>query len=439
MSKLRRTLGNMVKNYIGQEIMVKGWVHEYRALSKMAFIVLREHQQGSSVFTQIFIPKDKIPELLRVESTVEIIGTPKLEPQCKYGGVEIVASEIKILSLAEVLPFPLNTPAHVPFHTLNDHRPWTIRGDRERAIFKIQAMVLKEFRGHLNYHGFTEINSTKLSAAGLEGGGELFKVKYFGTEVALTQSPQFYKQMMVGAFERVFEIGKVYRAEGSSTNKHLTEFIGLDVEMGFIESANDVMDLEERLIKGIFGYIGTHCKSELEILGISDLNMGDSHPGNIFSNAKIPRITYNDAIQVISEKTGIPDINSAGELALGEYIKGLTGSDFVFITDYPIEERPFYVMPKGDGLSDTFDLLYKGIEITSGGMRQHNFSSLVAAMVKKRLDPRYFESYLMPFKYGMPPHGGFGMGLERLLKQMLNLDTADEASLIPRTKERYYH
>ena len=433
--KLSRTPANMVKNHIGQEILVKGWVHEYRALSKMGFIILRENLRGTPAYTQIFIPKSLIPETLRVESTVEIIGTPKLEAQCKYGGIEIVASQINILGLAEVLPFPLNGPIEVPFNTLNIHRPITLRGTRERSIFIIQSIIAKEFRAHLNYHGFTEIQSTKLSASGMEGGSELFPVKYFETELYLTQSPQFYKQMMVGAFERVFEIGKVYRAEGSSTNRHLTEFIGLDVEMGFIESASDVMDLQEKMLRDIFSGVKKRCSKELEILGITELEMGEAYPATIFSNMKFPRITYQEAIKI----GGSSELNSAAEMAIGKYIKNLTGSDFVFITDYPIEERPFYVMPKENGFSDTYDLLYNGIEITSGGMRQHNYGKLIDAMIARKMDPKNFESYLMPFKYGMPPHGGFGMGLERLMKQMLNLDTADEASLIPRTRERISH
>ena len=430
----------MVKNHIGEEILVKGWVHEYRALSKMGFIVLRENLKGKPEYTQIFIPKALIPELLRVESTVEIKGIPKREAQCKYGGIEIVATEINILGLAEVLPFPLNTPDPIPFNTLNIHRPITLRGARERAIFIIQSRIVKAYRDHLNYHGFTEIQSTKLSASGLESGAELFPVKYFGTELFLTQSPQFYKQMMVGAFERVFEIGKVYRAEGSNTNRHLTEFIGLDLEMGFINSSHDVMDVQERLIQDIMSTLNRECDKELEVLGLTPLDMGTGgYHASIFSNKKIPRMTYSSVMEILHTINGAETLNADGEKIISEYAKGVSGCDFLFITDYPENERPFYVMPKGDGITDTFDLLYKGIEIASGGARQHNYGHLIDAMIAMKMDPKNFESYLMPFKYGMPPHGGFGMGLERFIKQLLNLATADEASLIPRTRERNSH
>lgn len=250
--------------------------------------------------------------------------------------------------------------------------------------------------------------------------------------MSLTQSPQFYKQMMVGVYERVFEVGKVYRAEGSNSNRHLTEFIGLDLEMGFIESVEDVMEVEEGLFEFIFNHLNKVSRSELETLGVGEL---------VFR--PIPRITYNRAVEILGESglnwCGV-GLNSEAERVIGSWVQKNLGSEFVFITKYPISERPFYAMPSPEpGSSETFELLYKGVEITSGGARIHNYGQLVESIKAKGLNPEKFESYLMPFKWGMPPHGGLGIGLERILKQMLNLNSAEEASLIPRTREKFIH
>lgn len=240
----------------------------------------------------------------------------------------------------------------------------------------------------------------------------------------MTQSPQFYKQMMVSSFERVFEVGKVYRAEGFNTSRHLTEFTGLDFEMGFIESVYDIMDMEEKCLFEIFQIIKNNYSKELEQLNV-ELNW----------NGEIPRITYFSALEIV-KNYGLNSLNAEAEHIIGEYIKETTNSDFVFITNYPLCERPFYAMPSENGLSETFDLLYKGVEITSGGQRIHLYEPLVEAIRAKGFNPESFEDYLMPFKYGIPPHGGMGIGLERLVKQMLNLNSITESSLIPRTKNK---
>jgi len=426
---MKRINVNQLENFTNQKVLVKGWVSQYRELKKMAFLILRER----TGYCQIFVPKNAIPESLTVESVIEVVGTVKIEPQSTYGGYEIVAESINIVSRAEILPFPINREEGCPpFNTLNLFRPLTLRKEKERCIFKIQSEVVWAYREYLRSQGFTEMQSTKMSAAGLEGGSEMFEVEYFGEKMYLTQSPQFYKQMMVGVYERVFEVGKVYRAEGSNTNKHLTEFVGFEAEMGFIESVEEVMQLEENVFEYIFKHLNSVCAKELSYLEI-ELNFNP-----------IPRITYQETIEIIKKEYGIAyekiGLNTEAERLISEYIFNKTGSEFVFITKYPLSERPFYAMPSiEEGCSETFELLYKGTEITSGGQRIHNYNQLVESIKSKGLNPEKFESYLMAFKYGMAPSGGFGVGLERVIKQMLNLNSAEEASLVPRTKEKFIH
>lgn len=427
--KLIRTLNIEVPYRIGDKVLLKGWVSQWRDLKKMSFCVLRDR----TGYTQVFVPKNLGISLLP-ETVVEIVGYVKEEKQSRYGGVEIVAEQIIIVSETEPLPFPINREEELPFDTLYKHRPITIRKEKERCIFKIQAGIIKAFRSFFERKDFTEIFSTKLSGSGMEGGSEMFNVEYFDKSLCLTQSPQFYKQMMVGSYERVFEVGKVYRAEGSDSNRHMTEYIGLDVEMGFINSAHDVMDIEEEFIQYLMLYLTLEYKEELDYLNV-DLD-------NKINN--IPRINYSDIDVILKEETRLLElfksngINAEIERYIGTYVKNKHNSDFVFIYNFPIDEKPFYTMPSESG-SESFDLLYKGMEITSGGQRIHSYKMLLEALKNKGLNADYFESYLMPFKHGMPPHGGFGMGLERLMMIILNLENVQEASLIPRTKERYLH
>jgi nondiscriminating aspartyl-tRNA synthetase len=437
---IHRTFISDLDQKINKKVLLKGWVSQWRELKKFSFLILRD----KTGYSQVIIPKD-LCRSLSIESVVEIIGEVKEANQSNDFGVEVLAQKLDIISESETLPFPISREEDIPpFNTLNQFRPLTLRKEKERCIFKIQSVIISAFRDFLNNNGFTEIQSTKLSAAGLEGGSDMFTVDYFGTPMFLTQSPQFYKQTMVGVFERVFEIGKVYRAEGSNTNKHLSEFIGLDIEMGFIKSAEDVMSMEEALLKFIFNRVQTTCVKQLNYLNI-DLNQVKP----------IPRITYNELFAILETQGELRlhahmyqhGINSEIEKWVGDYAKNKFDSDFVFIYKYPLNEKPFYTMPSDETilnegtefLTESFDLLYKGVEITSGGQRIHNYTQLVESIKSKGLNPDNFESYLMPFKYGMPPHGGFGIGLERVLKCMLNLQTADEASLIPRTREKFIH
>ena len=425
---MKRVNVNELESFINQKVLVKGWVSQYRKLKKMSFLILRER----TGYCQVIIPKE-LSQSISPESVVEIIGIVKVEAQSRYGGYEIAAESIIVTSPAHVLPFPINREEVIPiFNTLNTYRPLTLRKEKERCIFKIQSEIIWAYREYLRSQGFTEIQSTKLSAAGLEGGSEMFEVEYFGQKMFLTQSPQFYKQMMVGVYERVFEVGKVYRAEGSNTNKHLTEFIGFEFEMGFIESVEEVMQMEENTLEYIINHLNRVCIGELKYLG-SELKFNP-----------IPRLTYVEAIEIMQSEYNIKyervGLSTEAERLICEYILKTAGSEFVFITKYPLSERPFYAMPsEEDGCSETFELLYKGMEITSGGQRINNYEQLCKSIESKGLNAESFESYLMSFKFGLPKHGGMGLGLERLIKQMLNLNAAEEASLIPRTGEKFIH
>jgi nondiscriminating aspartyl-tRNA synthetase len=426
-------LGESFKAKIGSKVLLKGWVSQWRELKKMSFLILRDR----TGYCQIVVPKHLASSLLS-ETVVEIIGVVNKHEESRYNQIEIFAESLTVVSETAVLPFPISREENAPpFNTINIFRPITLRREKERCIFKIQSEITYAYREYLRSQGFTEINSTKLSAAGLEGGSEMFALDYFGKEMFLTQSPQFYKQMMVGVYERVFEINKVYRAEGSNTNKHLAEFIGLDLEMGFINSVDEIMDMEENMFNYVFRHIHKVCSKELEHLGVS---LEDYSTGM----ERFPRLTYKETIEILEKEFGCKlhgtGLTTEAERLISQYVFSTYSSEFVFITKYPLSERPFYAMPSvEEGCSETFELLYKGMEITSGGQRIHNYSQLVSSIEAKGMNPERFESYLMPFKYGMPPHGGFGIGLERVMKQMLNLNSAEEASLIPRTGEKFIH
>lgn len=415
-----RTYIKELNENIGKKVTVKGHAYIIRNVGSISFVILRE-------FTGLcqLVFNERL-EKLTPESVIEVSGLVKENPESKYAGIEIVVEEMKIISLAETLPFTINKKEIVSAAILNKKKAVSLRRLRERYIFKIQSEIIYAFREYLRSQGFTEIQSTKLSAAGLEGGGNLFEVNYFGNKIYLTQSPQFYKQMMVGVYERVFEVGKVYRAEGSDSNRHLTEFIGLDFEMGFIENVEEIMLMEQETLRFIFEHLGKVCAEELCHFGVSLPNIG----------RQIPMISYSELISKIGSYNRV-GLNAEMEKKIGEYVKKEYNSEFVFVTKYPLSERPFYAMPSTEGFSETFELLYKGMEITTGGQRIHNYNMLIESMNKKGLVSENYEGYLLAFKCGMPPHGGLGIGLERIIMNLLNLSNVQEASLIPRTKESF--
>lgn len=413
----------------GTEVTLKGWVHKIYDLGHVNFIKLRD----KTGIIQLVADKSKL-DGLRNEMSVEAKGKVAKNEKAP-GGIELQLEEIKVIGKTyyDKLPFDINgRKINAALETQLDHRNVGLRAPRILAIFKIQEQIGDAFREYFKQNNFTEIHTSKILASGTEGGSELFTVNYFDHRAFLAQSPQFYKQMMVGAgFERVFEVGYAYRAELHNTYRHLNEYVSLDAEMGFIEDENEIMDIEEGFFNYLFKKLRENCSKELSMYNIE-----------IPCEVKIPRIKLSDAQEIVFEKYGKRspkgDLNAEGEVLFSKYVKEEYGSDFVFLTKYPISKRPMYTMPDPDieGATRSFDLIYRGLEITTGGQRIHDYEMLVESIKKKGFSAEEFEFYTDNFKYGMPPHGGFAIGLERLTMKILGLENIREASLLPRDMKR---
>lgn len=410
-------------------VTICGWVHKIRDYGKLTFLLVRDR----SGIIQVVIEGKEKPQL-RLECIVRVTGTVVSNVKAPYGS-ELLCDSIEIISDVEydILPLQINTDVlDSGMEAILDNRVLSLRNERIHAIFTVQQEIISCFRDFFKSNGFTEIQTPKIVAEGTEGGSELFPVKYFNKRVFLAQSPQFYKQMMVGAgYERVFEVGHAYRAELHNTARHLNEYVSLDAEMGFIEDENDIMHMENKFLQYLFSTLKETCSRELEIYGVELPEIGD-----------IPKITLSDAQSIIKDLYGKSspsgNIDPEGEKLICEYSKKEFGSEFIFLTKYPVKKRPVYAMPdsKDNTLTNSFDLLYKGLEITTGGQRIHKYSMLYENMKKFGLEPEKFSFYLDTFKYGVPPHGGFAIGLERLTLKILNLINIREASLFPRDIDR---
>jgi nondiscriminating aspartyl-tRNA synthetase len=311
-------------------------------------------------------------------------------------------------------------------------RPITLRHQRQRAVFRLQEGLGRGFRDYLHAQGFTEVRTPKIVSAGAEGGSNIFRLDYFGRKAFLAQSPQFYKQMMVGVFERVFEVAPVFRAEKHSTARHLNEYTSMDFEMGFIDSFEDIMAMETGMLQYAFDLLKRDYAAELQLLGVV-LPSADS----------IPQVRFDIAKQRVAERYNRRikdpyDLEPEEERLIGELYKEETGSDLVFVTHYPSKKRPFYAKddPADTRFTLSFDLLFRGLEITTGGQRIHDYEDQVAKMVDRGMNPDDFETYLMIHKYGMPPHGGLGIGLERLLMMLIGETNVRNTVLFPRDLSR---
>lgn len=341
------------------------------------------------------------------------------------------AKEIEILSPA-LEPTPVEIPKEewrASPDTLLEYRYVTLRGEKARAPLKVQAALVRGFRRYLDRQDFTEIFTPKVVRAGAEGGSGLFGVDYFEYRAYLAQSPQLYKQIMVGVFERVYEVAPVWRMEEHNTSRHLNEYLSLDVEMGFIEGEEDLMRLEENLLQEMLEEALSSAGNEIRLLGAE----WPSFP------KEIPRLTHAEARKILKEELGYPvgqDLSEEAERLLGQYAKEHWGSDWLFITHYPRSLRPFYTYPEENGTTRSFDLLFRGLEITSGGQRIHHYQDLVESLKAKGMDLEGFKGYLEVFKYGMPPHGGFAIGAERLTQKLLGLPNVRYARAFPRDRHR---
>lgn len=349
------------------------------------------------------------------------------------GGAELAEARCTVLSWpAAPPPVPLSKKSSVSLDTELSLRPVTLRAPRARAVFRIQAAVCRAFREFLQGEGFTEIHTPKLGQAGAEGGSSQFRLDYFGRKAVLAQSPQLYKQAMVGVFERVYEIGPVFRAEKHATQRHLNEYTSLDLEMGFLHSFTDLMALEQGFLRRLVALLRQEYAGELALLGAE---LPDAE--------HIPAVRFDEAKRLAAEAYGYAirepyDLEPEEEQHIGRYAKEVWGSDFVFVTHYPGRKRPFYTMddPEDPRYTLSFDLLFRGMEITTGGQRIHNYGQQVEKLKARGMEPEDFSGYLLFHKHGAPPHGGLGIGLERLTMQLCGLDNIRRASLFPRDRTR---
>jgi nondiscriminating aspartyl-tRNA synthetase len=418
---MQRTLIAEAGHRLGQTITLMGWLHWKRDLGGIRFLLLRDR---SGLIQVVAGPEAPLP---LAESVLRVTGRPVEQPKAP-GGLELLAEQIEVLVPAEE-PTPIEIPKSWRAHpeTLFEHRYVSLRAPEARAPLKVQAHLLSGFRKFLDTQGFTEISTPKIVSAGAEGGSNLFGIDYFEHRAYLAQSPQLYKQILVGVFERVYEVAPVWRAEEHATSRHLNEYLSLDVEMAFIESEEELMDLEEALLQAMLEEVLTHASPELRLL------QAEVPP----PPSSIPRIPHAEALRLVRQ-LGVPvdlDLTDEAERALGEYFKA-QGSDFVFITRYPQSLRPFYTYPEPDGTTRGFDLLFRGLEVTSGGQRIHRYQELLESHRRKGNHPEAFAAYNEVFKYGMPPHGGFALGAERFTQKLLGLSNVRQARAFPRDRHR---
>lgn len=443
----RLTIKEAIKIYekkgaAGLDVKVSGWVNVRRDHGKIIFIDLRDR---SGLLQVVFIPSNKeaysIAQKLRNEWVVELKGELHKRPSgmgnenIETGNYELLASDAKILAETEGdLPIDISEQnLNVHLDTLLDNRVLTLRNEKIKAIFKIYSELLKSYSDIMRKEDFVEIKTPKILASATEGGANFFKISYFDRNAYLAQSPQFYKQISVGIFERVFEVGSVFRAEPHYTSRHVNEYVGFDAEMGFIKDYTDVMDMLEDVICLMLKNIEKNCQKEIYLYNAETLLIPKA----------IPRLPLKEVLEILKKEYGKDmedalDIDAEGEKLIGEYARKQFQSDLLFITHYPISKRPFYTMPddKDKNLTKSFDLVFRGMEIASGGQRIHIYKDLVAAIESRGLDPKQYGFYLDVFKYGMPPHGGWGLGSERIVKQILGIANVKETILFPRDVKR---
>lgn len=415
--------------YEGRTVTVKGMVHALRDMGGVTFLTLR----GPKSVLQCVLDQSLDLQDATEECAVAVTGVPRTEPRAP-GGVELAVQALEVLSRpAAPLPIPVSKKRlDLNLDTELALRPVVLRSLRERSVFRIQEGLCRAFRETLHGLDFTEVHTPKIVHAGAEGGSNIFRLDYFGRKAFLAQSPQFYKQMMVGAYERVFEIAPVFRAEKHSTPRHLNEYTSMDLEMGFIQSFEDLMEVETLFLQHAMRLLAEEYADDVAALGIEIPDV--SH---------IPCLRFDEAKRLASEKYGRPirdpyDLEPEEELNIGRYVKEELGSDFVFVTHYPSKKRPFYAMddPADPRFTLSFDLLFRGMEVTTGGQRVHEYQAQVDKMLSRGMHPEEFESYLMIHKAGMPPHGGLGVGLERLTAKLCALDNVRYACLFPRDLSR---
>jgi nondiscriminating aspartyl-tRNA synthetase len=422
---MKRTLASALPAATpGSQVLLQGWVHRRRELSAVTFLVVRDRSGLAQV-----VVRPGGAEVPPEETTISVVGTATANPQAP-GGIEL--TEPVITGLGE----PADTPAvelwrptlHAGLPTLLDHAATTWRHPAQKAKWELAAASLRGFRSTLDADGFTEVHSPKLVESATESGANVFTVDYFGRQAYLAQSPQFYKQQLVGVFERVYEVGAVFRAEPHDTVRHLAEYVSLDVELGFIEDHREVIACLRDVVAGMVDGIRRHAAPAVERL---ELRLPDVP-------VEFPVLHFREALEIAGAPADEPDLNPAHERALGEWAKAEHGSDFLVVEGYPTANRAFYSHPDpaDPHWSRAFDLIFRGIELVSGAQRLHRFADYVATLEERGYPYEPYASYVEAFRRGIPPHGGFAIGLERWVGRLVDAPNIREVTLFPRDLHR---
>ncbi len=416
------------------DVKVNGFIHTIRHMGEVAFVVLRKREGLVQCVYEEGVTDANLKEL-KEGMTIEAEGILHDEERAPFG-FEVRLTKVSILTSPKegsMLPLPISKwKMKTSLETKLNYRPISLRNIRERAVFKLQEGIVRGFRDFLFSQGFTEIRTPKIVAGNAEGGANVFKLEYFGSKAFLAQSPQFYKQTMVGVYDRVFEAAPVFRAEKHNTTRHLNEYTSMDFEMGYIEGFEDIMAMETEMLRYVFAFLAEQYAKECKLLEVTLPDV-----------SKVPAVRFDEAKRLVAEKYDRKiknpyDLEPEEEVLIGRYFKEEYDSDFVFVTHYPSKKRPFYAMddPSDPKFTLSFDLLFKGMEITTGGQRIHDYEAQVAKMMARGMNPDEFTNFLMIHKHGMPPHGGLGIGLERLTMKLLDETNVRETTMFPRDLSR---
>jgi nondiscriminating aspartyl-tRNA synthetase len=432
---ISRVLAADLRKHVGEPVRIAGWLHRRRELKSVTFLIVRDRSGLAQVVLSRHPARDACPDPgLTEETVVEVTGTAVANDQAP-GGVELTGPVVTPLSgPAAPPPFDLYRPAVTAgLPTILDHAPTTLRHPVLRAGFEIAAASVAGFREALGGLGFTEVYTPKIVGSATESGANVFGLDYFGRPAYLAQSPQFYKQALVGVFERVFEVGPAFRAEPHDTARHLAEYTSLDAELGFIGDHHDVMAVLRDAVAGMAAGVAGRAGRALDVLDLAPPAVP----------ARIPEIGFADAQELIAAQAGWdprgePDLAPEDERWLGDWALREHGSEFLFVTGYPMAKRPFYTHPDParPAYSNSFDLLFRGLELVTGGQRLHRHADYLAALAARGEDPRPYEGYLQVFEHGMPPHGGFAIGLERWTARLTGAANVRQVTLFPRDRHR---
>ncbi|MCT2278433.1 aspartate--tRNA(Asn) ligase [Micromonospora chalcea] len=425
---MQRILSSQLPAHVGSTVRLAGWVHRRRLLKSVAFLVLRDGGGLAQVVVAAPAVRAQV-EALTEETVVEVVGTVVANPAAP-AGVEVVEPTVRPLGPPAVPPpFDLYRPVLTAgLSTQLDHAPVALRHPVRSAALRISAAAVSGFRATLDGEGFVEVHTPKVVASSTESGANVFALDWFGRPAYLAQSPQFYKQLMVGVFERVYEVGPVFRAEPHDTARHLAQYTSLDVELGFVADHRDVMAVLRDTLVGMVATVGERAGGALATLGVTAPEVP----------AEIPAVHFTDALKIAGAPADEPDLAPAHERALGEWALREHGSDFLFVTGYPMAKRPFYTHPDParPAYSNGFDLLFRGVELVTGGQRLHRHADYLAALAARGEPVEPYAGYVDAFRHGMPPHGGFAIGLERFVARLTGAANVREVAAFPRDLHR---